>query len=194
MLDVRWLMCADRRLLPNVVILLAPLSVFHRSSTWRKAKDERLVTRDNNAASHMTRLTLFSPYRFLIEKYLRWLDSCTTWPNAWKQLSNCNWYICFCFFFFCALQSGNEDPDEVLLDSEMDKVFAGNSARKDKFDVNTFQDNSQLPIGSRKKNSSEYPSDKHNNISYLRMHICSPHKRSEHRGGLGVREPNGAFE
>ncbi|XP_032573713.1 anion exchange protein 3 isoform X5 [Drosophila sechellia] len=35
----------------------------------------------------------------------------------------------------------------------MDKVFAGNSARKDKFDVNTFQDNSQLPIGSRKKNS-----------------------------------------
>jgi len=100
MLDVRWLMCADRRLLPNVVILLAPLSVFHRSSTWRKAKDERLVTRDNNAASHMTRLTLFSPYRFLIEKYLRWLDSCTTWPNAWKQLSNYNWYICFCFFFF----------------------------------------------------------------------------------------------
>ncbi|XP_032573709.1 anion exchange protein 3 isoform X1 [Drosophila sechellia] len=50
-------------------------------------------------------------------------------------------------------KSGNEDPDEVLLDSEMDKVFAGNSARKDKFDVNTFQDNSQLPIGSRKKNS-----------------------------------------
>ncbi|XP_016977321.1 band 3 anion transport protein isoform X3 [Drosophila rhopaloa] len=50
-------------------------------------------------------------------------------------------------------KSGNEDPDEVLLDSEMDKVFAGNSSRKDKFDVNTFQDNSQLPIGSRKKNS-----------------------------------------
>ncbi|XP_065720206.2 band 3 anion transport protein isoform X5 [Drosophila suzukii] len=35
----------------------------------------------------------------------------------------------------------------------MDKVFAGTSTRKDKFDVNTFQDNSQLPIGSRKKNS-----------------------------------------
>ncbi|KQS43737.1 uncharacterized protein Dere_GG15410, isoform E [Drosophila erecta] len=35
----------------------------------------------------------------------------------------------------------------------MDKVFAGNSTRKDKFDVNTFQDNSQQPIGSRKKNS-----------------------------------------
>ncbi|KQS43734.1 uncharacterized protein Dere_GG15410, isoform B [Drosophila erecta] len=50
-------------------------------------------------------------------------------------------------------KSGNEDPDEVLLDSEMDKVFAGNSTRKDKFDVNTFQDNSQQPIGSRKKNS-----------------------------------------
>ncbi|XP_052845767.1 anion exchange protein 3 isoform X2 [Drosophila gunungcola] len=50
-------------------------------------------------------------------------------------------------------KSGNEDPDEVLLDSEMDKVFAGTSSRKDKFDVNTFQDNSQLPIGSRKKNS-----------------------------------------
>jgi len=54
------------------------------------------------------------------------------------------------------LQSGNEDPDEVLLDSEMDKVFAGTSTRKDKFDVNTFQDNSQLPIGSRKKNSSKF--------------------------------------
>ncbi|XP_017040442.2 anion exchange protein 3 isoform X1 [Drosophila ficusphila] len=50
-------------------------------------------------------------------------------------------------------KSGNEDPDEVLLDSEMDKVFASNSSRKDKFDVNTFQDNSQQPIGSRKKNS-----------------------------------------
>ncbi|XP_017080887.1 band 3 anion transport protein isoform X7 [Drosophila eugracilis] len=50
-------------------------------------------------------------------------------------------------------KSGNEDPDEVLLDSEMDKVFAGTSSRKDKFDVNTFQDNTQLPIGSRKKNS-----------------------------------------
>ncbi|XP_022213729.2 anion exchange protein 3 isoform X5 [Drosophila obscura] len=48
---------------------------------------------------------------------------------------------------------GNEDPDEVLLDSEMEKVFAGNSARKDKFDVNTFQDNTQLPTASRKKNS-----------------------------------------
>jgi len=44
----------------------------------------------------------------------------------------------------------------VLLDSEMDKVFAGTSTRKDKFDVNTFQDNSQLPIGSRKKNSSKF--------------------------------------
>ncbi|XP_070135791.1 band 3 anion transport protein isoform X1 [Drosophila bipectinata] len=50
-------------------------------------------------------------------------------------------------------KSGNEDPDEVLLDSEMEKVFAGNNARKEKFDVTTFQDNTQLPIGSRKKNS-----------------------------------------
>ncbi|XP_017842081.1 anion exchange protein 3 isoform X3 [Drosophila busckii] len=50
-------------------------------------------------------------------------------------------------------KSGNEDPDEVLLDAEMEKVFAGSSKRKDKFDVNTFQDNSQQPIGSRKKNS-----------------------------------------
>ncbi|KAH8380652.1 hypothetical protein KR009_011982 [Drosophila setifemur] len=50
-------------------------------------------------------------------------------------------------------KSGNEDPDEVLLDSEMEKVFAGPNARKEKFDVNTFQDTSQLPIGSRKKNS-----------------------------------------
>ncbi|KAH8415596.1 hypothetical protein KR222_006022 [Zaprionus bogoriensis] len=50
-------------------------------------------------------------------------------------------------------KSGNEDPDEVLLDSEMEKVFAGSNARKDKFDVNTFQDNSQQPIGSRKKSS-----------------------------------------
>ncbi|XP_015043260.2 anion exchange protein 3 isoform X7 [Drosophila pseudoobscura] len=48
---------------------------------------------------------------------------------------------------------GNEDPDEVLLDSEMEKVFAGTSARKDKFDVNTFQDNTQLPTASRTKNS-----------------------------------------
>ncbi|KAH8369782.1 hypothetical protein KR093_000958 [Drosophila rubida] len=55
-------------------------------------------------------------------------------------------------------KSGNEDPDEVLLDSEMEKVFAGSNARKDKFDVNTFQDNSQQPIGSRKKSSGECPS------------------------------------
>ncbi|XP_068149698.1 band 3 anion transport protein isoform X2 [Drosophila tropicalis] len=50
-------------------------------------------------------------------------------------------------------KSGNEDPDEVLLDSEMEKVFAGTNARKDKFDVTTFQDSNQQPIGSRKKNS-----------------------------------------
>ncbi|XP_030372868.1 band 3 anion transport protein isoform X5 [Scaptodrosophila lebanonensis] len=50
-------------------------------------------------------------------------------------------------------KSGNEDPDEVLLDSEMEKVFAGTNKRQDKFDVKTFQDNTQEPIGSRKKNS-----------------------------------------
>ncbi|XP_043865955.1 band 3 anion transport protein isoform X6 [Drosophila mojavensis] len=50
-------------------------------------------------------------------------------------------------------KSGNEDPDEVLLDSEMEKVFAGAKARKEKFDVSTFQDNSQQPIGSRKKST-----------------------------------------
>lgn len=81
--------------------------------------------------------------------------------NAWKQLSGDNLYeylsIVSIFPPF-SLQSGNEDPDEVLLDSEMEKVFAGNSARKDKFDVTTFQDNSQLPIGSRKKNSSRWSS------------------------------------
>jgi len=38
----------------------------------------------------------------------------------------------------------------------MEKVFAGSNARKDKFDVNTFQDNSQLPIGSRKKSSGKW--------------------------------------
>lgn len=67
-----------------------------------------------------------------------------------RQLSNKPSF----FHFLCRLlQSGNEDPDEVLLDSEMDKVFAGSNARKEKFDVNTFQDNSQQPIGSRKKSS-----------------------------------------
>ncbi|XP_030238228.1 anion exchange protein 3 isoform X7 [Drosophila navojoa] len=50
-------------------------------------------------------------------------------------------------------KSGNEDPDEVLLDSEMEKVFAGAKQRKEKFDVSTFQDNSQQPIGSRKKST-----------------------------------------
>lgn len=41
---------------------------------------------------------------------------------------------------------GNEDPDEVLLDSEMEKVFAGPSTLKEKFDVTTFQDTVH-PIG-----------------------------------------------
>ncbi|KAM7358803.1 anion exchange protein Ae2 isoform 5-T8 [Cochliomyia hominivorax] len=44
---------------------------------------------------------------------------------------------------------GNEDPNEVLLDSEMEKVFAGPSSLKEKFDVTTFQDTGN-PIGSYK--------------------------------------------
>ncbi|XP_065359044.1 anion exchange protein 3 isoform X2 [Calliphora vicina] len=44
---------------------------------------------------------------------------------------------------------GNEDPHEVLLDSEMEKVFAGPSSLKEKFDVTTFQDTVH-PIGSYK--------------------------------------------
>ncbi|KAI8121350.1 hypothetical protein FF38_05946 [Lucilia cuprina] len=44
---------------------------------------------------------------------------------------------------------GNEDPHEVLLDSEMEKVFAGPSSLKEKFDVTTFQDTVN-PIGSYK--------------------------------------------
>lgn len=56
----------------------------------------------------------------------------------------------FYFHFFFTFQSGgNEDPNEVLLDSEMEKVFAGPSSLKEKFDVTTFQDTAQ-PIGSYK--------------------------------------------
>ncbi|XP_058985729.1 anion exchange protein 3-like isoform X3 [Musca domestica] len=47
--------------------------------------------------------------------------------------------------------SGNEDPNEVHLDSEMEKVFAGPSALKEKFDVTTFQD-SVHPIPGSFKN------------------------------------------
>lgn len=98
--------------------------------------------------SHMTNVVF---YRFLIEEYFvvcaRPTNNVTT---SRRQLSNKPSF----FYFLCRLlQSGNEDPDEVLLDSEMDKVFAGSNARKEKFDVNTFQDNSQQPIGSRKKSS-----------------------------------------
>lgn len=98
--------------------------------------------------SHMTNVVF---YRFLIEEYFvvcaRSTNNVTT---STRQLSNKPSF----FYFLCRpLQSGNEDPDEVLLDSEMDKVFAGSNARKEKFDVNTFQDNSQQPIGSRKKSS-----------------------------------------
>ncbi|XP_053956545.1 anion exchange protein 3 isoform X1 [Anastrepha ludens] len=48
--------------------------------------------------------------------------------------------------------TGNEDPNEVFLDSEMEKVFAGPSAHKEKFDVTTFQDANQ-PIGSYKQSN-----------------------------------------
>lgn len=48
--------------------------------------------------------------------------------------------------------AGNEDPNEVYLDSEMEKVFAGPSAHKEKFDVTTFQDANQ-PIGSYKQSN-----------------------------------------
>uniref|UniRef100_A0A1B0B3N5 Band 3 cytoplasmic domain-containing protein n=1 Tax=Glossina palpalis gambiensis TaxID=67801 RepID=A0A1B0B3N5_9MUSC len=48
---------------------------------------------------------------------------------------------------------GNEDPDEVLLDSEMEKVFAGPSTLKEKFDVTTFQDTVH-PIGPFKNKNS----------------------------------------
>ncbi|XP_012159439.1 anion exchange protein 3 isoform X3 [Ceratitis capitata] len=48
--------------------------------------------------------------------------------------------------------TGNEDPNEVYLDSEMEKVFAGPSAHKEKFDVTTFQDANQ-PIGSYKQSN-----------------------------------------
>ncbi|XP_059218992.1 anion exchange protein 3 isoform X3 [Stomoxys calcitrans] len=46
---------------------------------------------------------------------------------------------------------GNEDPNEVLLDSEMEKVFAGPSTLKEKFDVTTFQD-TVLPLPGSFKN------------------------------------------
>ncbi|XP_036336293.1 uncharacterized protein LOC118746556 [Rhagoletis pomonella] len=57
------------------------------------------------------------------------------------------------FLGFNAKKStGNEDPNEVYLDSEMEKVFAGPSAHKEKFDVTTFQDANQ-PIGSYKQSN-----------------------------------------
>ncbi|XP_067644614.1 band 3 anion transport protein isoform X2 [Eurosta solidaginis] len=48
--------------------------------------------------------------------------------------------------------TGNEDPNGVYLDSEMEKVFAGPSAHKEKFDVTKFQDANQ-PIGSYKQST-----------------------------------------
>ena len=55
--------------------------------------------------------------------------------------------------FNTSKKNGNEDPNEVLLDSEMEKVFAGTINNKEKFDVTNFQDVTQ-PIGSFKKSSS----------------------------------------
>lgn len=44
-------------------------------------------------------------------------------------------------FFFNKLQTdGNGDPDEVKLDAEMEKVFAGSNRDKEKFDIKQFSD------------------------------------------------------
>lgn len=59
--------------------------------------------------------------------------------------------------FFYLQSGGNEDPNEVLLDSEMEKVFAGPTALKEKFDVTTFQDTVHPIPGSFKNiNSGKY--------------------------------------
>lgn len=44
--------------------------------------------------------------------------------------------ICMNVVSFSSMQTdGNGDPDEVQLDAEMEKVFAGSDRDKDKFDV-----------------------------------------------------------
>lgn len=46
--------------------------------------------------------------------------------------------------------NGIKDTDEVLLDSEMEKVFASSNPLKDKFDVTTFQDSGVQTIATFK--------------------------------------------
>lgn len=71
--------------------------------------------------------------------------------DTWKFI------IVFMFFVFYLQSGGNEDPNEVLLDSEMEKVFAGPTALKEKFDVTTFQDTVHPIPGSFKNiNSGKY--------------------------------------
>lgn len=68
-------------------------------------------------------------------------------------------------------QSGcNEDPDEVLLDSEMEKVFAAPNSLKEKFDVTTFQDTVH-PIGSYKSKNGKafYENIKQKEISHQHL-------------------------
>lgn len=43
-------------------------------------------------------------------------------------------------FFFSSQTDKNGDPDEVKLDAEMEKVFAGKDRERDKFDVAQFRD------------------------------------------------------
>lgn len=40
----------------------------------------------------------------------------------------------------CLQTDGNGDPDEVKLDAEMEKVFAGTTHDKEKFDIKHFSD------------------------------------------------------
>lgn len=48
-----------------------------------------------------------------------------------KSVTNCHSYF---------QASGNEDPDLVLLDTEMEKVFGGKGPNQEKFDVSSLSD------------------------------------------------------
>lgn len=73
--------------------------------------------------------------------YIRTLQSHT------KTVSRCSrpkhiyihifshFYLCLSFHSHISQTDGNGDPDEVQLDAEMEKVFAGPDRDKDKFDV-----------------------------------------------------------
>lgn len=43
-------------------------------------------------------------------------------------------------FYYIFQTDGNGDPDEVQLDAEMEKVFAGTNRDNEKFDVTQFRD------------------------------------------------------